>query len=124
MRVSQKNTQTQEAPKKQNAHRKLEIIRAKRNHEKKLRDQAKAPEKPEKTEPVKDKVELSPRVTVRDKEKTVISDVGPNDPSDPATQEKLRTILRTGAFSFSDQERSVLGEILGDSETSDPKSKE
>ena len=35
-----------------------------------------------------------------------------NDPKAPETQGKLREILRSGAFSFSDKERSVLGKIL------------
>jgi hypothetical protein len=39
-------------------------------------------------------------------------DVGLNNPKDPATREKLRKILSSGGFSFSERERQVLGNIL------------
>jgi hypothetical protein len=37
-----------------------------------------------------------------------------NDPTDPATTEKLKSLLKTGAFSFSAKERDVLQQILGE----------
>ncbi len=39
-------------------------------------------------------------------------DVKSNNPNAEATQEKLRAILRTGAFAFNDKERKALNEIL------------
>lgn len=49
---------------------------------------------------------------VVEKEDAVIGDVGKNDPNDVVTQEKLKTLLRTGAFQFSDREREALKDIL------------
>ncbi len=40
------------------------------------------------------------------------SDIAANDPKAPETQEKLKQVLSTGAFSFSDKERAVLDKIL------------
>ncbi len=40
-------------------------------------------------------------------------DVGLNDPTDPMTTEKLKTVLSTGGINFSEKEREVLGKILG-----------
>ena len=119
MRVSGAKPQNPQANSKKQAYAKLEAIKAQRNQQKKLN-----PKNNPKPEAPKEKVELSPRVTVRDKEKTVISDVGPNDANDPAVQEKLRTILRTGGFNFNPQERSVLSEILGDSAAPSAKNEE
>lgn len=39
-------------------------------------------------------------------------DVKKNDPKSEETQEKLKALLKTGAFHFSDKERQALGEIL------------
>lgn len=44
----------------------------------------------------------------------VKSDIGKNDPNSEETQEKLRYVLRTNAFNFSDQERAALSDILMD----------
>lgn len=41
------------------------------------------------------------------------SDIAQNDPTAPETQEKLKKVISTGAFSFSEKERSVLEKILG-----------
>lgn len=40
------------------------------------------------------------------------SDVGKNDPTDPATVGKLKDLLSKGAFKFSDKERAALSKIL------------
>lgn len=40
------------------------------------------------------------------------SDVGKNDPKDPATVGKLKDLLSKGAFKFSDKEREALSRIL------------
>jgi len=40
------------------------------------------------------------------------TDVNLNDPKDPATQEKLKTVLSTGAFNFNPREREALDKIL------------
>lgn len=42
------------------------------------------------------------------------SDINLNDPKDPATQEKLKTVLSTGAFNFNPRERDILDKILAD----------
>lgn len=42
------------------------------------------------------------------------ADVQVNDPKDPVTAEKLKTILDTGAFSFNPKERDVLSKILAE----------
>jgi LmbE family N-acetylglucosaminyl deacetylase len=42
-------------------------------------------------------------------------DVGPNNPNSAETQEKLRSILESGAFPFNPKEKSVLQEILNKS---------
>jgi hypothetical protein len=39
-------------------------------------------------------------------------DIDINDPKNPATREKLKTLLSSGAFQFSSKERSALSEIL------------
>lgn len=40
------------------------------------------------------------------------SDINLNDPKDPATQEKLKTVLSSGGFSFNARERETLDKIL------------
>ena len=40
------------------------------------------------------------------------SDVDKNDPNDTNVQEKLKTILKTGEFSFSQKEKDALSQIL------------
>lgn len=39
-------------------------------------------------------------------------DLAANDPSAPETQEKLKGLLKTGAFNFSERERHALAKIL------------
>ena len=39
-------------------------------------------------------------------------DIQLNDPKDPVTSEKLKSLLKSGAFSFSGKEQSVLAKIL------------
>ncbi len=43
------------------------------------------------------------------------SDVGSNNPADAMTQEKLKSALSTGAFSFNPKEQEVLASILNGS---------
>lgn len=40
------------------------------------------------------------------------SDIAKNDPADTNTQEKLKTVLSKGAFSFNSREKEVLEKIL------------
>ena len=54
----------------------------------------------------------SNRVTFVKKDLTLKTDVDKNDPNDTNVQEKLKSILRTGAFSFSQKEKDALGQIL------------
>lgn len=44
--------------------------------------------------------------------KEVDSDVGDNNPNDPATVDKLKQILKTGAFDFGDDAKKVLADIV------------
>lgn len=48
----------------------------------------------------------------KNEDQTLKSDVGRNDPTDTNVQEKLRDILKTGAFSFSQKEKDALSQIL------------
>lgn len=70
-----------------------------------------------KKEEVKDEVNIVSKKRIEKdlKEEPVIGDIGKNDPKSETTQEKLRGILRTGAFHFNDKERGALQEILGES---------
>ncbi|MEE3079007.1 MAG: hypothetical protein VX341_06720 [Bdellovibrionota bacterium] len=47
-----------------------------------------------------------------EKDHLLESDVGGNDPNDPSVREKLKDILKSGAFKFSQKEKSVLSKIL------------
>lgn len=47
------------------------------------------------------------------KDFTIKSDIALNDPKDTNTQEKLKTVLSRGAFSFNPKEREALEKILG-----------
>ena len=61
-----------------------------------------------------EKIEKSTEASkVEGEEKVVKGDVGSNSPGDPMTGEKLKGLLSTGGFAFSDKERDVLGKILG-----------
>lgn len=42
----------------------------------------------------------------------VPSDVGLNNPDDPMTSEKLKSVLQSGAVNFSGKEKEILGKIL------------
>lgn len=68
------------------------------------------------------KIEIKDEVSIISKKKIekelsenpVIGDIGKNDPSSEETQEKLKAILKTGAFEFNERERGALQEILGE----------
>lgn len=47
-----------------------------------------------------------------EKDHLLESDVGGNDPNDPSVREKLKDILKSGAFKFNQKEKSVLSKIL------------
>lgn len=51
---------------------------------------------------------------VEDKKLSKPSDVGLNDPNDPETVGKLKSVLSKGAFNFNDREREALEKILAD----------
>lgn len=46
------------------------------------------------------------------KKEAVVGDIKPNDPNDTNTTEKLKGLLSTGGFNFSEKERETLGKIL------------
>jgi hypothetical protein len=41
-----------------------------------------------------------------------VSDVSTNDPNDPVTKEKLKSLLTSGGFTFNGKEQEVLAKIL------------
>lgn len=45
-------------------------------------------------------------------EATTPSDVGLNDPNDPMTSEKLKSVLQAGGVNFSGKEKEILSKIL------------
>lgn len=66
--------------------------------------------------------DFKPQVEVEENEKKegsvkdahlLLSDVKLNDPNDSNTQEKLKSVLKTGAFSFNPREKEALEKILG-----------
>lgn len=69
------------------------------------------------------KAEAKPGVEGNDEEKEeskslkeshlLLSDVKLNDPNDTNTQEKLRSVLKMGAFNFNPKEKDALERILG-----------
>ena len=58
------------------------------------------------------KVESDAQIEKAKKDHLLRSDIAANDPSDSNTQEKLKTVLTRGAFSFSAREKEVLEKIL------------
>ncbi len=56
------------------------------------------------------------KVEIEDKTKNVDSkefgDIKTNDPNSQVTQDKLKEILKTGAFQFNEKERKTLAKIL------------
>ena len=56
--------------------------------------------------------ELSKKKGVKNSTEAGFGDVQSNDPNSEVTREKLRALLKTGAFSFNDGERSALNDIL------------
>jgi hypothetical protein len=61
--------------------------------------------------PVEDKVDLKGKKGLKEGEPE-FGDIKSNDPNSVATHEKLKGILKSGAFQFSDKERSTLAKIL------------
>ena len=64
-----------------------------------------------KAPPEKPKVELS-NSAKEASEDFVTGDIGSNNPESDVTQEKLKSILKSGGFGFNDRERKVLANIL------------
>ena len=60
------------------------------------------------------KEEVKQEVVNEEKELSKPSDVGLNDPKDPATVGKLKSVLSKGAFNFNAKEREALEKILAD----------
>lgn len=59
----------------------------------------------------KEKVELS-NSAVKNSSEEDFGDVKSNDPNSSVTKDKLKDILRTGAFQFNPKERETLAKIL------------
>ncbi len=64
-----------------------------------------------KAKPIADKAEISKKSAKSSGEKE-FADVGSNDPNSDLTQNKLKDILKTGAFQFNEGERKALAQIL------------
>lgn len=62
--------------------------------------------------PPTEKVEVSKNAQQKAQVEEGNGDIGKNDPKSEVTREKLRAILKTGGFSFSDSERTALNKIL------------
>mgnify|MGYP003688816751 CR=1 FL=1 len=60
---------------------------------------------------IKDSVELNSKGVVSSDEEN-FGDVKENNPASEVTQEKLKSILKSGGFNFNDKERKALGQIL------------
>tara|TARA_R110000868_G_scaffold304021_4_gene564517 strand:+ start:1566 stop:1961 length:396 start_codon:yes stop_codon:yes gene_type:complete len=63
---------------------------------------------------IKNETEHDKEKEVEEKEVKVPSDVGLNDPNDPATVGKLKDVLTKGAFNFNPKERETLEKILAE----------
>lgn len=60
---------------------------------------------------IEDTAELNSKAVSHSEEKG-FGDIGVNDPKSSITQDKLKDLLKSGAFAFNDRERKILGEIL------------
>ena len=69
-------------------------------------------EKPKANEQASVDEEAGPKSSVKDSH-LLLSDVKLNDPKDPETQEKLKSVLSKGAFNFNPREKEALEKILG-----------
>ncbi len=65
-----------------------------------------------KAAPVEDKVEINTKKGVSNSTEEGFGDIQDNDPTSSVTRDKLKDILKTGAFSFNEKERKTLAEIL------------
>ncbi len=59
-----------------------------------------------------EQVELNSKKGVTNSNEENFGDIGKNDPNSEETQQKLREILKSGAFHFNDKERKTLSNIL------------
>jgi hypothetical protein len=66
---------------------------------------------PKKKTEVKDKAEIHSK-GVKNSSEEDFGDIKSNDPSSQVTHNKLKEILKTGAFDFNDKERKALSQIL------------
>ncbi len=66
---------------------------------------------------VKNAVKKKPLVSIQkeigEDEAKASGAIGLNDPNNPETHEKLKSILKAGAFNFSEKEKKALSSILG-----------
>lgn len=69
--------------------------------------------KPVEKSEIKDKLELSSRGKgVKNSQEEGFGDAGRDKPDNKFTQDKLKNILKTGSFQFSERERATLSKIL------------
>lgn len=101
----------------QNSPQSQEGQKSKKLSQKEVRDKIKAKfgdkalEKKEKPV-VEDKVEVKGNKGVKNSSEEDFGDIGKNDPSDQLTHDKLKEVLKSGAFHFNDRERATLAKIL------------
>jgi len=61
---------------------------------------------------IEDKVELGQKSGIANSSEKDFGDIDSNDPTSSVTHDKLKEILKTGAFNFSEKERATLSNIL------------
>lgn len=83
---------------------------------KEIKEEAKEAKEVKDVKNVKDEIKSEAKENPKQedvKNHTLKSDVSLNKPDDPDTQNKLKHVLATGAFKFSDKEKETLKNILG-----------
>lgn len=109
MKVSNSKLQATENPKIDPKETSQAAIRAKIKA--KFGDKA-LEKKKEVAQGPKEKVELNSKGGVKNSDEEGFGDVGLNNPDSQLTHDKLKQVLKTGAFKFNDKERATLAKIL------------
>lgn len=61
---------------------------------------------------VEDKADIKTKTGVKNSTEKDFGDIGTNDPNSQLTHDKLKDVLKSGAFHFNDKERATLAKIL------------
>jgi hypothetical protein len=92
---------------------KIEKMKAKKEMKAKAAEAAKQAAEEVSEQPVEETQTEDAKV-VNAQGEPIPSDVKPNDPNDPETRGKLKELLRTGGFKWSEKEKAALSHILKD----------